>query len=218
MKNTGLISSKTSFVFFGALVSWSGLRANPQAYGPLDSTRCSPGAGHDTGWEVEVAGRAASFPRRAGRDRTGEKRGAFPPPGVIPQAAGRRGTVGVVVSPPLARGVGGVVLSYFMSLALSPEGGVSVYAGSVRVRLWRGWRCDRACACVRAWAQARRAVWAYGVVGGLHRQFERSVCHIRRPYEAIDGGEDGAKRERRGVREVAAAEARGRRSRPACDG
>ena len=159
-----------------------------------------PPADQDTGWEVKVAGRAESFPSRAGRDRTGEKRGAFPPPGVIPQAAGRRGTVGVVVSPPLARGVGGVVLSYFMSLALSPEGGVSVYAGSVRVRLWRGWRCDRACACVRAWAQARRAVWAYGVVGGLHRQFERSVRRLRRPYEAIDGGEDGAKRERWGVR------------------
>ena len=41
-------------------------------------------------WALQVAGRAASFPSRAGRDRTGEKRGAFPPPGVIPQAAGRR--------------------------------------------------------------------------------------------------------------------------------
>ena len=72
-----------------------------------------PAAHQDTGWEAKVAGRAASFPSRAGRDRTGEKRGAFPPPGVIPQAAGRKGTVGVVVSPPLARGIGGVVLSFY---------------------------------------------------------------------------------------------------------
>ena len=42
LKNTGLISSKTSLVFFGALVSWSGRRVNPQAYGPLDSTHPDP--------------------------------------------------------------------------------------------------------------------------------------------------------------------------------
>ena len=71
-------------------------------------------------------------------------------------------------------------------------------------------RCDRACACARAWAQARRVVWAYGVAGGLHRQFERSARHLRRPYYTIDGGEDGAERERWGVRKVAAAEVRGR--------
>ena len=51
----------------------------------------------------------------------------------------------MIVSPPLARGVGGVVLSYFMSFALSPEGGVSAYAGSVRVRLWRGVVQSRVC-------------------------------------------------------------------------
>ena len=135
-------------------------------------------------WALQVAGRAASFPSRAGRDRTGEKRGAFPPPGVIPQAAGRRGTVGVVVSPPLARGVGGVVLSYFMSLALSPEGGVSAYAGSVRVRVQR---CARR-GCV-TWAAPVRAVHdggceLEGVFGCSHCQFESSEPRLRGPHNA----------------------------------
>ena len=63
----------------------------------------------------------------------------------------------MVVSPPLARGIGGVVLSYFMSLALSPEGGVSAYAGSVRVRVQR---------CARGWwVRAPGGEWVTVCVG-----------------------------------------------------
>ena len=116
----------------------------------------------------------------------------------------------MVVSPPLARGIGGVVLSYllfYMSFALSPEGGVSAYAGSVRVRVQR---CARR-GCV-TWAAPVRAVHdggceLEGVFGCSHCQFESSERQHRRPYNVVDGGETGAKHDRRGDREVAAAEA-----------
>ena len=58
-----------SFSVFRGMVSWASLRANPQAYGPLGSTHCDP---RGTSWAVEAAARAASFPIRAGRDRTSE--------------------------------------------------------------------------------------------------------------------------------------------------
>ena len=48
-------------MFFGALVSWASIHANPQAYGPLDSTRRDPRQ-HATGWAVRAAAHAASFP------------------------------------------------------------------------------------------------------------------------------------------------------------
>ena len=46
-----------------------------------------------------------------------------------------------------------------------------------------------------------------GAFGCSHCQFESSERQHRRPYNVVDGGETGAKHERRGDREVAAAEA-----------
>ena len=61
--------------------------ANPQAYGPLGSTHSDPS---NKGWALWAAARAATFPSRAGCDRTDGTREVPPPPGVVPQAAGRK--------------------------------------------------------------------------------------------------------------------------------
>ena len=71
-------------MFFGALVSWASIHANPQAYRPLDSTRSDPRK-QNAVWALRAAARAASFPRGAGRARAGEKGGALPPPGASPK-------------------------------------------------------------------------------------------------------------------------------------
>ena len=76
----------------GALVSWAGLTPTLRLMGFLGSTHFDP---TNKVWAPWAAARAAPFPSRAGCDRTDGTRltWTFPPPGVVPQAAGRRSYV-----------------------------------------------------------------------------------------------------------------------------
>ena len=105
LKNTGLCNTVPGSS--GPIVPGRTPHYPHRLTGQGSSARCAPARG----WAVRTAVHAASPPSRVGRECVPGKCSTLPPPGVIPQAAGRRPSGAPTPPPPLRmehqRGGGG---------------------------------------------------------------------------------------------------------------